>query len=206
MQATGATAAELARVVEAARRDGVRSPGAWLRSQAGAAEFPVRLAALRARSQASAAAGPPPIDDYRAATRVACEHGTPGGAVRCALCRRPAARPPDPEPDPAPEPGEPPTASEGVAAVLAALRQDLGGKAVRRGEKGPAQVLRPRPSADEPSPAAEAARAELLEGGDFDRWMEAAGEKLGHDARLDDIVILAAQLRRAATVTQGSPA
>ncbi|WP_156056025.1 hypothetical protein [Streptosporangium roseum] len=65
------------------------------------------------------------------------------------------------------------------------------------------RVLRPRSPVDEPSPAAEAARAELLEGGDFDRWMTAARGKLGAGAARDEVVILAAELARRGALDHG---
>lgn len=61
MHATGATPTELARVVEAARRDGIRTPASWLRSAAGAANFRERLADVRTAPPRSVP-GPRPYD------------------------------------------------------------------------------------------------------------------------------------------------
>ncbi|MGW4425752.1 hypothetical protein [Streptosporangium sp. NPDC004631] len=68
-------------------------------------------------------------------------------------------------------------------------------------------AIRPAPSAPPPplDPAAEAARAELLQGGDFDQWMTAAYDKLDEDVHRGEVVILAAALRRTATIASGSP-
>ncbi|MGC5012468.1 hypothetical protein ACLQ2R_17020 [Streptosporangium sp. DT93] len=81
-------------------------------------------------------------------------------------------------------------------AAIAAVREALGGAHVRRGEKGPARVLRPRQIAEEPSPAAQAARAYLNSRGDYFEWMAAARDKLGEKAVRDEVVVLAAELAR----------
>ena len=64
MLATGATASEFARVVVAACQAGVRTPGPWLLSDTGAADFRHRLADLRAGGGAAipqATPTPPPV-------------------------------------------------------------------------------------------------------------------------------------------------
>ncbi|MER7212415.1 hypothetical protein ABT340_35630 [Streptosporangium sp. NPDC000239] len=54
------------------------------------------------------------------------------------------------------------------------------------------------PEQAEPAEVAEA-RAELAQSGDFDRWLDAAAHRLGKDAPPNEVVILAATLRRTAT-------
>ncbi|WP_326637524.1 hypothetical protein OG884_27280 [Streptosporangium sp. NBC_01755] len=73
----------------------------------------------------------------------------------------------------------------------------MGSFRVRRGEKGPARVLRPRGAALEAPPAAQTARDYLNRRGDFAEWMTIAREKLGGDAVRDEVVVLAAELARA---------
>ncbi|GIH69411.1 hypothetical protein Mth01_16640 [Sphaerimonospora thailandensis] len=96
--ATGATPEEVARVLAAAERDGIRNPPAWLASHAGRHDFPRRLAQLRRTDHAGTV---PTFADYQATVRAACDHGTPGGPSKCPLCRRgiPAEPPGPPTPD-----------------------------------------------------------------------------------------------------------
>jgi len=128
--------------------------------------------------------------------------------VRAAAERRAAyaARQAQSPPGPAPEPPQATTTPAEKEAALAATRQRL--DAIRRsqgqrGATGPTRLI-PRPTPDA-NPDADTARAELLQGGDFDRWMKAAREKLGKDADRDEAVILAASLRRTTTPALGSP-
>lgn len=143
MASTTATAGEFVRIVEAARRDGIRTPGPWLRSKAGVENFQQRLDDLRAAPSAPRS-GQPGVADYREAVRAACEHGTPGGADRCPLCRRQApVQPPAagdqalevPRPrgsqEPAPEQdrsGTPTSGTSGRDAAIAGLRTLLADK------------------------------------------------------------------------------
>lgn len=211
MGATTATAEEFVRIVEAARRDGIRTPGPWLRSDAGAENFRDRLAALRSAPSA-ARFGPPDVGDYRAAVRAACEHGTPGGADRCPLCRRQVpAQPPVaedqplevPKPrggqEPAPERDRSGTPTSGrdtsIASVRARLAKLSTTDPVRR-RTTPARFAQPSP-AEVPSAVA-AAHTYLSSCGDGLEWVENAREKLGGaDASRDEVIVLAATLAHA---------
>lgn len=120
--------------------------------------------------------------------------------VRAAAARRAAyaARPAQPPPvvEQAPDPGEPSVTPEEAAAARAAVREALQGSRVRKGEKGPARILRPRQAPEESSPAAQAARDYLNSRGDFADHLIAAREKLGETAPRDEVIILAAELAR----------
>ncbi|MGW4425768.1 hypothetical protein [Streptosporangium sp. NPDC004631] len=193
MAQTTATAAEFVRVMEDARRDGIRTPGPWLRSEAGAENFLERLAALRAAPSATRS-GPPGVGDYRQAIRAACEeHGTPGGSARCALCRRQAqVQPRRDQAPPAGEehPTEPPTSGERDTAV-ARLRAQLADKRPPRATT-PARFI---PAAAETPPAVTAARTYLNQCGDGLHWMSVARKKLGGStADRDEVTVLAATL------------
>lgn len=142
----------------------------------------------------SARSGPPDVGDYRQAIRAACEeHGTPGGAARCALCR--TQTPAQPRRDQAPtageeHPTEPPTPGERDTAV-ARLRAQLADKRPRQATT-PARLI---PAAAETPPAVTAARTYLNQCGDGLHWMSVAREKLGGpDADRDEVVVLAATL------------
>lgn len=100
-------------------------------------------------------------------------------------------------PEQAPDPDEPPVTPEEREAAIAAVREALQGSRVRRGEKGPARVLRPRHTAEEVSPAVQAARDYLNRRGDYFEWMAIARDKLSDDAARDEVVVLAAELARA---------
>ncbi|GHE41942.1 hypothetical protein GCM10017673_50160 [Streptosporangium violaceochromogenes] len=212
MGATTATAEEFVRIVEAARRDGIRTPGPWLRSDAGAENFRDRLAALRAAPSA-ARPGSPGLADYQAEVRAACaEHGTPGGPARCALCRRQApAQPPVaedqplevPKPrghqEPAPERDRSGTPTSGrdtsIADVRARLAKLSTTNPIRR-RTTPARFAQPSPA--EVPPAVAAAHTYLSSCGDGLEWVENAREKLGGaDASRDEVMVLAATLAHA---------
>lgn len=58
----------------------------YLRAMTASGDLGRRLTELRA--SATPTSGPSRWDDYRASVAAACDHGTPGGASVCALCRR----------------------------------------------------------------------------------------------------------------------
>ena len=120
--------------------------------------------------------------------------------VRAAAARRAAyaAHQAAPPPDPDPEPTEPSTTPEEAAAARAAVREALRGSQVRKGEKGPTRLLKPRQAPEEVPAEVQAAHAYLTGRGDFDSHMIAAREKLGPDAPRDEVVVLAADLARSA--------
>ncbi|MEV8638809.1 helix-turn-helix domain-containing protein [Streptosporangium sp. NPDC051023] len=195
MAKTTATADELARIIADAKRDGIRRPVDWLRSEAGVADFPVRLDDLRATP--AVASGPPPVADYRAAVRSACaEHGTPGGADRCALCRKkkPIAPPPVAKVPQQRDDKPLPSVDQSIAAAKAeldALRASLDHKS----RTGPTHVIRPRQVSNELPAEVQAAHDNLdfLGDGKF-TLLAAAREKLGPEAHRNEVVLLADRL------------
>ncbi|WP_326829644.1 hypothetical protein OIE13_05745 [Streptosporangium sp. NBC_01810] len=132
--------------------------------------------------------------------------------VRAAAARRAAyaARQAQPPPAAPKEPSQPSVTPEEKEALLAATRELLDAARRSQGQRRPTSPTRVIPQRIPNDvlravTAADAARAELLQGGDFDRWMKAAREKLGKDADRDEAVILAASLRRTTTPALGSP-
>jgi hypothetical protein len=82
--AVGATPDEARALIAAVARE--HHPGNIGRYMAHSGDLTCLLADIRrAPAQTS---GPPCIDDYRASVAAACDHGTPGGASACPLCRR----------------------------------------------------------------------------------------------------------------------
>ncbi|MER7131357.1 hypothetical protein [Streptosporangium saharense] len=131
MTETTATAEELARIVEAARRAGIQSPVGWLSSRTGIGDVHTRLTELRA-APVVGVAGPPRLDDYQAEVRAACNHGTPGGSARCALCRRRRTKPaPAVEPRVAAGPSRPFGGQADADASISAVRAVLEGLRAR---------------------------------------------------------------------------
>lgn len=114
----------------------------------------------------------------RAARRAATPTPTPPPAAD--VLAQQAAHVPQPRGD-----DPPPAADESIAALRA-----------RIGRAAPKTRFVAVPERVEP-PEVTAARAELVRGGDFPVWMEAAYAKLGPDAPRDEAVLLAAQLARA---------
>ncbi|MEV4097016.1 hypothetical protein [Streptosporangium saharense] len=131
MKKTKATAEEFVRIVGAARRDGVRTLGPWLCSPAGATDFRRRLDELRA-APVVRVVGPPRLGDYQAEVRAACDHGTPGGSARCALCRGGGAKPaPAAEPRVVAGPSRPLGGQADADASISAVRAVLEGLRMR---------------------------------------------------------------------------
>lgn len=130
----------------------------------------------RVRVRRTPTPAPPPYDEVRA---------------RQAAQAVPRPRADEPPPDP----------GQAVAELRARLLKGSPRAALRATITAPAPAALPA----EPDPAAEAARAELLQSGDFDQWMTAAYDKLGEDVHRDEVVILAAALRRTAIIASGSP-
>lgn len=135
------------------------------------------LARVRVRVRRTPTPAPPPYDEVRA---------------RQAAQAVPRPRADEPPPDPQ---------GQAVAEPRARLLKGSPRAPLRATITAPARAALPA----EPDPAAEAARAELLQSGDFDQWMTAAYDKLGEDVHRDEVVILAAALRRTAIIASGSP-
>lgn len=143
---------------------------------------------VRVRVRRTPTPAPPPYDEVRA--RQAAQ-----------AVPRPRADEPPPDPGQAAAEPHPDPQGQAVAEPRARLLKGSPRAALRATITAPALAALPA----EPDPAAEAARAELLQSGDFDQWMTAAYDKLGEDVHRDEVVILAAALRRTAIIASGSP-